>query len=87
MMLFFCGIGFSTTAISVYFPFLKEHMDLSNTQISMISTARTFVSTAAMLLAPFLYRKISLRTGTLLSMSCLAVSRVIFGLAPNVWFY
>lgn len=81
----FCCAGLATTGIGVYLPYLREALELSNTQASMITTIRSLATTLIMFVSGGFYRRISLRRGIGIAMACIAIGNVLFSLAGTIW--
>lgn len=83
LLLMACAGGLVTTAFSVYLPFLRESFDLTNTQVSIISTVRSLTATVAMFFTTKFYHRFSLRMGTVFSCVILSLSCVVFAMADS----
>ena len=66
-LLLFCTSGLTVNAFTIYQPFLLRQGNLTNAQSSMLITIRNLFSFLGMLLTAWYYRKLTLRTGMLLS--------------------
>ena len=80
-LLLFCTSGLTVNAFTIYQPFLLRQGNLTNAQSSMLITVRSLFSFLGMLLTGWYYRKLSLRTGMLLSGLMTAFSFFVYGLA------
>lgn len=80
-LLLLCTIGLANSAFSIYQPYLISKEGLSNGQASTVITVRNMFSLLAMLSITYFYRKLSLRSGMVLSTIAIALSFGIFGLA------
>lgn len=85
LLLNICATGLVASVFSTYLPFLRDELDLSNTQVSMINMVRSLVTTAAMYFTTQVYHRISLRLGTALSCVVLSISCVVFSGADSIW--
>lgn len=81
----FCALGMCTSTVTVFYPYLREGLGVSNTEISLIPTIRCLFSTLAIFGTGAYYRKLGLRTGSTLSCVILAVSWLLFSKADSIW--
>ena len=72
----FCALGLTSTAFSVYLPYLISEAGLTNTQGGMIPTIRPLASTLVVLFSDRIYRKVGMRNSLVLS--CLALATAFF---------
>lgn len=72
MLLHAVAVGFTTSSISCYFPYLKQEIGLDYTQTSLIATVRSITSTVVLLFSGKYYTKIGLRLGA--SFACIAAA-------------
>lgn len=86
-LLNFCALGLVTGALSVYFPYMKEMLRLTNTQISLISTARSLSSAVTFLFVERYYSLLGLRRGAALSGLILAFGCMIFAFSKSIGMY
>lgn len=76
----FCALGLTSTAFSVYFPWLIKEGNLSNTQVGMIPTIRPIASTVIVFFSDRIYKKIGMRYSLVLSCIMLTIAFILFGL-------
>jgi sugar phosphate permease len=72
-----------TIAFSIYLPYIKTEVGLSNTETSMINTIRYLTTMLVMMGAGKYYGKLSLRLGTSVSCLFLAGSCIVFSRASS----
>ena len=81
-----CCCGLAASMISIYVPYIKDVMELTNAQTSLVSTMRAISSMIFILTADRFYHKVSLRAGACIACLILTGSSVLMGFAPNVVF-
>ena len=81
-LLMFCNIGLSSNVISVYLPFIEAE-GISGSQGSAIITVRCVAAFVSSFFAVAYYKKLSLRTGSVVAMLICAVSSLTYALAGN----
>lgn len=74
----FCTLGLTSTAFSVFLPYLIEEAGLTNTQGGMIPTIRPITSTLIVLFSEQIYNRIGKRYALALSCVMLSLSFVLF---------
>ncbi len=84
LLLHACCCGLAVSIISIYAPYLKDALELTNTQTSLISTMRALSSMLFILTADKFYKRFSLRTGACIACLILAASCILMAHAPNV---
>lgn len=88
ILLYFCTCGMTTVGFSAYLPYLKDSLDLSSTETSVITTIRCLSSMIAMMFSDTYYKKFSLRKGMFIACALLPIAYIIFGNANSVlWCY
>ena len=80
-LLLFCTSGLTVNAFTIYQPYILQRGGLTNAQSSLLITFRNLFSFLGMLLTGWYYRKLSLRTGMMLSGLTVAISFFIYSLA------
>ena len=80
-LLLFCTSGLTVNAFTIYQPFILRQGSLTNAQSSMLITVRSLFSFLGMLMTGWYYKKLSLRTGMLLSGLTAAFSFLVYGLS------
>lgn len=83
VLLHFCACGMSTVGFSTYLPYLKESLNLTSTETSVITTIRCLATMIAMLFSETFYKKVSLRKGVSFSCLLIMISYIIFGYARS----
>lgn len=86
-LLLFCTSGLSINAFTIFQPYILSLNNFTNTQSSLILTARNLFSLGSMLLAGVFYRRVKLRTGMGLAGLLMVLSFVLFGLAKSFFSY
>ena len=79
------AVGLATTSLSCYYPYLQEKIALSHTEISLITTIRSIVSTIVLVFGGRFYKKFDIRIGTCIASLFMAFSAFIFSCANNVY--
>jgi len=82
-LLLFCTAGLTTSAFSVYQPYLIAEGGLSNVQGSEIITIRSLSAVIAFLFVERFYRKMDIRLGVLIAALGSAGSFILFGIAHD----
>ncbi|MBR0161737.1 MAG: MFS transporter [Oscillospiraceae bacterium] len=82
-VLLFCTSGLTVNAFTIYQPYILRQGGLTNAQSSLLITLRNLFSFLGMLLTGWYYRKLSLRTGMLISGLMVAASFFVYGLARS----
>lgn len=80
----FCALGMCTSTISVYYPYLRDNMGISNTAVSLIPTIRALFSMISIFAAGAYYKKTGLRIGACASCFLLAVGWLLLGVSGTV---
>lgn len=83
-LLNFCALGMCTSTISIFYPYLRERLGVSNTEISMIPTIRCLASTLVIFVTGAYYKKVGLRLGSALSCGIMAISWLMFSRANSI---
>lgn len=83
LFMHFCAAGLVASVLSVYLPFFRSIIGLTNTQTSMINTIRCLSTVVAMLFAGRYYRKLSLRFGIVGALLCLIAGCLLFAHAKT----
>jgi len=82
-LLTFCIMGLSITAFSVFSPYLLAAGGLTNTQVSLLTTARALFSLLATFVATEIYNGIGTRLSCLISGLMAAAGVALFGLTHS----
>ena len=86
-LLLFCTSGLTVNVFTIYQPFILRQGNLTNAQSSMLIMIRNLFSFLGMLLTAWYYRKLTLRTGMLLSGLTVALSFLVYGLSSRYGIY
>ena len=86
-LLLFCTSGLTVNAFTIYQPFIMQRGGLTNAQSSLLITVRNLFSFLGMVLTGWYYRKLTLRTGMLVSCSAVAFSFFVYGAARTYPMY
>ena len=82
-LILFCNIGLTSSAFSVYQPYLIRNFGLSNTQGSLIVTIRTLFTLPAMFICSWFFDKMGLRKGLFLTVLSITLAFLLFAVAQN----
>ena len=83
-LLLFCTVGLTTTAFSVYQPYLISHIGLSNTQASMVTTVRSLFSVISVFCVQAYLTRVGLRWGVALATAGAAAAFFLYGISTGV---
>jgi len=86
-ILIFCTSGLCVNAFSIYLPYILSYNNFTNTQISMLITARSFSAFVAMFLTGIFYEHVDLRKGMAMAGYLVAGSFLLYGLAKSYPMY
>jgi len=84
MLMFFASAGMAVNAFFVYQPFIAEAYGYSQSQLSLINTAKCIGQMAATLILGLYYRKFSTRKGIVLGLLLSILGYIFFGI--GTWF-
>lgn len=82
-LLLFCTSGLAVNAFSIYQPYIISQNAFTNTQASALLTCRNLASLCSMLPVGKYYRGLGFRRGMTLAGALMALSFLLYGLAPN----
>lgn len=86
-LMLFTTIGLGVNLFSVFQPYVLEHGKLTNTQGSLLITARSFFVLIGMMTANTLVEKLGLRRTGTLTLALLAFASFLLGIAHNFPLY